>query len=94
MAVPDETTIKDGKHYATIPAGSTITKIVDFVGGQKGGVLRVEPHLLKHGGTKGSWVHSRGETDAIDRNGNLRPAEVHWFEDKTVGQVGMKQHRV
>lgn len=79
---------------ARIPSGSKITKIVDFAGGKSGKPVKVEEHLIKqHGGSKGSWTHSRGQTTVVKPNGKKQVCEVHWFESPGVGQIGMKIKR-
>ena len=79
---------------AKILSGNKITKIVDFAGGKSGKSVKVEEYLIKqYGGSKGSWVHSRGQTTVIAKNGEKSEAEIHWFEALGVGQVGMKIKR-
>ena len=41
------------------------------------------------GGTPEKWQHCKGD-GIIDWYGEERPAEVHWFQEETVGKVKFK----
>lgn len=44
------------------------------------------------GGSVSNWQHCKGH-GVIDYNGDDRPAEVHWFQEETVGKVRFKIKR-
>ena len=44
------------------------------------------------GGNPADWQHCKGH-GIIDADGEERPAEVHWFQEKTVGKVRFKVKR-
>lgn len=44
------------------------------------------------GGTPSKWQHCKGH-GIIDYDGEERPAEVHWFQEETVGKVKFKVKR-
>lgn len=44
------------------------------------------------GGTPSKWQHCKGH-GIIDYYGEERPAEVHWFQEETVGKVKFKVKR-
>lgn len=44
------------------------------------------------GGTVSKWQHCKGH-GIIDYDGEERPAEVHWFQEETVGKVRFKVKR-
>ncbi len=93
MKITSDVEVKTEKGTAIIKKGEIITKIVDFAGSGKKRGVRVESYLIsQYGGSKGSWAHTRGETTVIDK-GKEKRAEIHWFESKEVGQVGMKVKR-
>lgn len=79
---------------AKLVKGSEITKIVDFAGGKSDKPVKVEKFLIdKYGGDKGSWTHTRGQAEVMDKEGNAKTVEIHWFESQGVGQVNMKIKR-
>ena len=43
----------------------------------------------RYGGSPEKWQHSKG-IGIIDDNGEERRAEVHWFQEESVGKVGFK----
>lgn len=48
--------------------------------------LRVRDYLTKnYGGKPEAWFHAKGYTEVADENGTKRKANVHWFEEETVG---------
>lgn len=44
------------------------------------------------GGSQSKWQHCKGH-GVIDYDGEERPAEVHWFQEETVGKVRFKVKR-
>ena len=38
-----------------------------------------------YGGKSEEWFHAKGYTDVTDVSGTTRKANVHWFEEETVG---------
>lgn len=44
------------------------------------------------GGNPANWQHCKGH-GIVDADGEERPAEVHWFQEKTVGKVRFKVKR-
>lgn len=42
------------------------------------------------GGSADSWKHVKGIGTVVDKDGNKRKADLHWFESPETGQVGWK----
>lgn len=79
--------------YGNAVPGSRITKIYNFAGKDTGKPLRVEEHLIRqYGGEKGQWQHTTGDV-LIPHQGLSRAAEVHWFQEPTVGIVRARVKR-
>ncbi len=72
--------------------GTKVTKIYTFAGKGTSKPLRKEPQLLKIGGKRGEWQHTTGDVQ-ITVNGVVKTAEVHWFQEPSVGIVGAKVKR-
>lgn len=67
--------------------GSLVTRIFNFAGTGAKTTLRVEPSLIvRYGGKAGQWQHTTGDVQ-MRVNGQLKTAEVHWFQEPTVGIV-------
>lgn len=93
MEITSDVNVKANKGSATLKRGTQVTKIVDFAGPGKKRAVDVETHLIKqYGGSKGSWKHTRGEAEVV-YHGEVKKAELHWFESKGVGQVNIKVKR-
>lgn len=45
------------------------------------------------GGSAVSWKHVKGIGTVVDKNGQKRKADIHWFESPESGQVGWKIKR-
>lgn len=57
--------------------------------------LRIRDFLTdNYGGNPKEWFHAKGYTQVRDSNGVLRKANVHWFEEKSVGIYEMKKRVV
>lgn len=82
---------KDGKMLHA-KEGTKVTKIYTFAGKNAKNSLRIESQLLKIGGRKGEWQHTTGDVQ-ITVNGVVKTAEVHWFQEPSVGIVGAKVKR-
>lgn len=72
--------------------GSTISDIEVFAG--KGVRSKLKPQVVRglvaeHGGKARNWKHVKG-IGTIDCGHRIRTAEVHWFEETSVGKVGFK----
>lgn len=93
MKAEDMPQIKDidGKIYYAVK-GTKVTKIHNFAGKDTKSSLRVEEHLLKNGGKKGEWQHTTGDVK-IDVDGKIKTAEVHWFQEPSVGIISAKIKR-
>ena len=72
--------------------GTQVTKIYTFAGKNGKSELRKEPKLLKIGGKKGEWQHTTGDVK-ISINGQIKVAEVHWFQEPSVGMIDARVKR-
>ena len=81
--------VKSSKGIYNIVPDSKITGIYNFAGnGAK--PLRVEEHLIRqYGGKKGQWQHTAGNA-MIDFGEGPQKTHIHWFQEPTVGIVGVK----
>lgn len=80
-----EIRIDDG--YGTAMPGSAVTKIYTFAGKGTKKELRIEKSLIaQYGGKSGQWQHTTGDVQ-INYQGETRAAEVHWFQEPSVGIV-------
>lgn len=78
--------IKIGEYRQAAP-GSAITKIHNFAGKGTKKELRIEKRLIaQYGGKPGQWQHTTGDVQ-INYQGETRAAEVHWFQEPSVGIV-------
>lgn len=82
----------DGKKIYHFLEGSTISNIEVFAG--KGVRKKLRPQVThglvaEHGGKARNWKHVKG-IGTIDCGYRVRTAEVHWFEETSVGKVGFK----
>lgn len=82
----------DGKKIYHFLEGSRITNIQVFAG--KGVRKNLHADTVKglveqYGGKPRNWQHLKG-IGTIDCGNRARTAEVHWFEEKSVGRVGFK----
>ena len=79
--------------YYYLAEGEAITHKRTFAG--KGGKKPLEDAVKyglaeQEGGEPDNWMHRKGN-GVIDYWGENRKAEVHWFEEETVGEI---KHRV
>lgn len=80
-----------GNHY-TLTEGSKIQNSTVFAG--KGGVKQLSPQTLSGlveqvGGRASDWQHCKG-IGMINYHGENRKAEIHWFQEPTVGKHKFK----
>ena len=69
----------------TVEPGSKITKIYNFAGKGTSRKVDIEEGLIdRFGGKPGEWQHTTG-TGNIIYQGALRRAEIHWFQEPTIG---------
>ena len=83
-----------GEFYSFIE-GTKIQNAEVFAGHKAKKALReevAEGLSEQYGGTPNKWQHSKG-VGVLDINGEERKAEVHWFQEETVGKVGFKVKR-
>ena len=82
-----------GDHRITLPNGQ-ISIVHDpvydnyevFAGKGSDKELRVKEKLAEnYGGKAENWFHAKGYTNVKDEQGIERRANVHWFEEETVG---------
>ena len=82
-----------GKQKITLPNGD-VSIVHDpvydnygvFVGKGSDKELRVRDKLVEnYGGKPENWFHAKGYTNVKDEHGVERRANVHWFEEETVG---------
>jgi hypothetical protein len=82
--------IRQGKNKLPLTAGTDITRKTSFAGKGSRKILHDENRLLKQfGGKKGEWSHETGE-GFVDFRGESRKAEIHWFNEPSVGIIGVK----
>ena len=94
MSVTSDVNMKFAGKKVTIKAGTDIIKTAVFAGGASKKPLRVAGNLAKqYGGNAAKWKHTRGEA-TVDISGEKFQAELHWFENDSVGQVGLKVKRL
>lgn len=94
MSITSDVKMKFGDSDATIKAGTAVEKTAVFAGGGSKTPLRVASNLVKqYGGDAKNWKHTRGEA-TVEISGEQFRAELHWFENRTVGQVGIKVKRL
>lgn len=82
-----------GKYEVKLPDGSfspinnpIFDKYEIFAGKGCDKELRVRDFLVEnYGGESEKWFHAKGYTNVIDESGTTRKANVHWFEEETVG---------
>lgn len=74
-----------GYGRCTVEPGSKITKIYNFAGKGTSRKVDIEEGLIdRFGGKPGEWQHTTG-TGNIIYQGALRRAEIHWFQEPTIG---------
>ena len=74
-------------------ANTQVTRIYTFAGAGAKTPLRLESSLIqKYGGKAGQWQHTTGDVEVVI-HGASRVAEVHWFQEPSVGIVGAKVKR-
>lgn len=82
-----------GEYGVKLPDGSlspiknpVFDKYEVFAGKGSDKELRVRDFLVEnYGGKSEEWFHAKGYTDVTDESGTTRKANVHWFEEETVG---------
>ena len=88
-----EIRVSPGKFGKAEP-GTKVTKIYTFAGKETQKPLRVEQNLIKqYGGQKGQWQHTTGDVVMKRPDGKVQTAEVHWFQESSIGIVGAKVKR-
>lgn len=82
VRLPDDT-------MSIITKGANITDVEVFAGKGTNSILRVKNHLENnYGGKADDWQHSKGHA-LVDTPKGPQKANVHWFEEETVGVVEM-----
>ena len=79
-------------HFAE---GTTISHVEVFAG--KGVATKLRPRVVnglvsRYGGRANQWQHAKG-IGTIERHGIPRTAEVHWFQESSVGKCEFKIKR-
>ena len=70
----------------SIIKNSTFDKYEVFAGKGSDKELRVKEHLVNnYGGKAENWFHAIGYTNVANESGETRKANVHWFEEETIG---------
>lgn len=83
----------EGTYEIMLPDGSksiiknpTFDKYEVFAGKGSDKELRVKEHLVNnYGGKAENWFHAKGYTNVANESGETRKANVHWFEEETIG---------
>lgn len=84
--------IKEGEERPVKP-GTIVTKIKSFAGKGTKTKLKVEKGLIaEFGGEEGQWQHTTGDVEIEYDNGTCI-AEVHWFQEPSVGMVKARLKR-
>lgn len=74
-----------GYGKCSVKSGSKIVKIYNFAGKGTMRKVDIEDGLIKRfGGKPGEWQHTTG-TGTIIYNGSPKRAEIHWFQEATIG---------
>ncbi len=82
----------DGFERMALP-GSEVTKIHSFAGKGTKTPVRVEPQLIERfGGKEGQGQHTTGDVKIL-KNDSVETAEVHWFQEPSVGIVSARVKR-
>lgn len=88
-AFKDPIRLPDGS-YTKLVEGSRITGIVVIAGhGVKRQIDEIDTLVAVFGGKRGEWTKRRGTAHVVDL-GLDRKAEVHWYQEPSVGRVKMK----
>lgn len=83
----------EGDYEILLPDGSnsiiknpTFDKYEVFAGKGSEKELRVKEHLVNnYGGDAENWFHAKGYANIADKDGVTKKANIHWFEEETVG---------
>lgn len=79
----------DGNFYKV--CRGIIEHLTVFASAKVGRGVDVEQKLIGQvGGSAGSWKHVKGIGTVVDKEGNQRKADLHWFESPECGQVRWK----
>ncbi len=82
----------DGSELTAQP-GSIVTRVHSFAGKETKSPVRIESYLIeKFGGKEGQWQHTTGDVKIL-KNDSVKTAEVHWFQEPSVGIVFPKVKR-
>lgn len=74
-----------GYGKCSLVSGSKVDKIYNFAGKGTNHKVNIESGLIKRfGGKPGEWQHTTGNGE-INYNGTSRKAEIHWFQEASVG---------
>lgn len=74
-----------GYGKCSLVSGSKVDKIYNFAGKGTNRKVDIESGLIKRfGGKPGEWQHTTGNGE-INYNGTSRKAEIHWFQEASVG---------
>lgn len=74
-----------GYGRCSVEPGSKITKVYNFAGRGTSRKVDIEEGLIgRFGGKSGEWQHTSG-TGSIIYQGSPRNAEIHWFQEPSVG---------
>lgn len=80
---------KIGKGYKI--CRENIEHLTVFASADVGKGVKQAEHLTDQvGGDKAKWKHVKGIGTVVDKDGNKRKADIHWFENPESGQVGWK----
>ena len=94
MKITSDLEVKFGKKSripVKIKSGSEITDIKSFAGkGSDKPLVKAGTIAKQHGGKPQDWSHKCGFSTVVWTDGKDRDAEIHWFENDNVGQVGFK----
>lgn len=77
--------VRGASHLAE---GSTVSNIRKIADGR--GIREVNRLVEQYGGKAKNWLKRSGEADVVTESGNIRRAEVHWYEAHGVGKVEFK----
>ncbi len=74
-----------GYGNCSLISGSKVDKIYNFAGKGTNRKVDIEAGLIKRfGGKSGEWQHTTGN-GVVNFHGIPTKAEIHWFQEETVG---------
>ena len=84
--------LRTGEKFNLV-SGTHLQNVEVFAGkGSKAPYKQAQKFADKYGGKANQWQHAKG-TGLVDYYGEEREAEIHWFQEKSVGKHKFKIKR-